>query len=242
MEASKTTTDNKKSQVQKISDTSYNLMKDSQIYLMNITYNDQNLNINVKRLLGTSSYEAVYTFDDIKQASKFFLNFDDCKEAHHELTQKFNDQSVEFTEEVDMFTLKFEFTVGTRKSEAVLKIKKRTEENLEGIVDEMGKSIITNSESIKELKMENTELKEMIYKLQGMMDSLQEEFKILKKNGMIGIEYSQILEREEIEQMKKWVDHTNYNKVNFKLLYRATEHGKGAKDFHSRCDNKVRKS
>jgi hypothetical protein len=57
---------------------------------------------------------------------------------------------------------------------------------------------------------------------------------------MKGIEYSEILDKEEIEQIKKWVDPTDYNNVYFKLLYRATEHGKEANDFHRRCDNMVR--
>jgi hypothetical protein len=203
METSNPSSDNKKSKVQKISETSYNLMKDSQTYQMKITCNDNYFNINVKKLLGTSSYEAVYRSEDL-QGTAFFLPFADLKDIHHELILKLNDQSVEFTEEVDQFTLKFDYTVGSKKSEAVMKIKKKTEENIEGIVDEMGRSIIGN------LKMENPE-----------------------------IEYSQILVREEIDQMKKWIDPTNYNKLYFKLLYRATEHGKAAKDFHSKCDNNV---
>ncbi len=110
------------------------------------------------------------------------------------------------------------------------------EENLEGIVGEMGKSIIGNSESIEKIKLETAE---KFARLEKMILSLQSELKLLKKNGGEAIEYSQILQVDEIEQIKKWVDPTNYNKVYFKLLYRATEHGKAAKDFHSRCDNKV---
>ena len=59
------------------------------------------------------------------------------------------------------------------------------------------------------------------------------------KNSKIVNKYWKLGEEDEIELIKKWIDSTNYNKVSFKLLYRATEHGKLAAFFHSRCDNKV---
>jgi len=93
---------------------------------------------------------------------------------------------------------------------------------------------INAKNEVKFAKLEDTNTK-----LQEMINSLHEEFKILKKNDINLIESSHIVKEEEIEQIKKWVDPLNYKKVYFKLLYRASEHGKTAKDFHSRCDNKV---
>ncbi len=55
-----------------------------------------------------------------------------------------------------------------------------------------------------------------------------------------GLKNSKIVNIGEVELIKKWIDLANFNKVSFKLLYRATEHGKSAFEFHSRCDNKVR--
>lgn len=268
MEANNTITENKNSQVQKISDTNYILIKDSQTYQMNITWNENNLNINVKRVLGTKTYETVFTIEDLHLAAKFFSHFEDLKDIHHEIIQKLNDQSLEFSEEVDFFTFKFEFPLGTKKTDAVLKIKKRTEQNIEGIVDEIGKNINDNSELIKDLKVKsiqqidkivnleeknsnnevklaileekNNKLEEILSKRQEIIASLLEELRILKKNGMNLIESSQIVKEEEVDLIKKWIDPTNYNKVYFKLLYRATEHGKSAKEFHSRCDYKVK--
>ena len=191
MDSNNTPSENKKSQVQKISETSYHLMKDSQTYLMNITYNDQNLNINVKRSF--FACEANYTLADLHAVENFFAKYDSLRDIFEELTIKFDAQSVEFNEEVGQFTLKFEFIVG-----------------LDDVTFEEVKSAFVLT--LKKIPAENLE----------------------------GLEQSRIIKTDEVEQIQNWIGGVDYNKVSFKLLYRATEHGTSHSDFHSRCDNKVR--
>ena len=84
--------------------------------------------------------------------------------------------------------------------------------------------------------------------MEGLINSTPEEKEIinaqengtsLQGNSVDELKNSKIVKNDEIELIKKWIDSTD-NKVYFKLLYRATEHGKHVDDFHRRCDNQVR--
>jgi hypothetical protein len=243
METINNASDNNNSQVKKISENIFVLMRGSQTYVLNITYNDQILNINVKRSF--FGYEANYTLGELHAIENFFSKYDSLKDIFEELTIKLDAQSVEFNEEVGQFTLRFEFIVGLNddtfeevKSAFVLTLKKIPAKNMDELVDLMGKIIIGNNESIKELKHQTMEKfakqEETISNLNKQC--LMYEVVYLNPNQL---EQSRIVKTDEVEQMKTWIGETKYNRVYFKLLYRATEHGVGARDFHYRCDNKV---
>ena len=116
-------------------------------------------------------------------------------------------------------------------------------------------------DTIKELQGKLSTSEEKLEQFQEIIISQDKKIEILEKNtkneeekfiirqeNIITVQddflddelkNSKIVINEENELIKKWIDVTKYNKVFFKLLYRASEHGKSAKNFHSRCDGKV---
>jgi hypothetical protein len=331
-------------QIQKTSNTTFTLIKNSFSYLLSFKFKTQTININVKRIMSTSIYEGLFSIDDLKAYGRVFNLYDNLGEIYQELLQKLNEEKVEFNEEEDKFILKFDFQFESKKMEAVLKLNKSNQGDLVKVIDEMGEVIRNNTDLIKELqakiaKLEersveagnNSDIKELqakfgsvevssksdvkelqakiaiqeqriidmdkvllkntdiIKELQAKIGSVEvssksdvkelkekqdqrffEMDKVILKNTEIikelqdkiskyeeknaskyeeksitqeiisndGLEYSKILKNENIQLIKKWIDEKNFTSIQFKLLYRGTEHGKEGKDFHSRCDNK----
>jgi hypothetical protein len=230
MEGNTTTNQENKCQVQKTSDTTFTLIKNSLSYLLTSKVKTQTIDINVKKVMGTSNYEGIFTFDDLKATGKVFNCYENLDEIHQDLLKKLNEEKVEFNEEEDKFTLKFDFSFESRKKEVVLKLNKSTEGDLGKVIEEMGEAILTSTEYIKELQANNAKHEEKIAKLEEYIKDVHPSFK--------GLEYSKIVKKEDIELIKKWIDEKNITSIHFKLLYRGTQHGKEGKDFHSRCDNK----
>ena len=215
METINNASDNNNSQVKKISENIFVLMRGSQTYVLNITYNDQILNINVKRSF--FGYEANYTLGELHAIENFFSKYDSLKDIFEELTIKLDAQSVEFNEEVGQFTLRFEFIVGLNddtfeevKSAFVLTLKKIPTENLEGQVDLMGKFILGNSESIKELKLE---FMEKFAKQEEIISNLVKQLLMYEVTFLNPrqLEQSRIVKTDEVEQIQKWIGGVDYN-------------------------------
>jgi hypothetical protein len=252
MEGNTTSNQDNKCQIQKTSDTTFTLIKNSVTYLLTFKVKTQTIDINVKRLLATSNFEGIFTFDDLKALSKVFNFMENLEEIYQDLLQKLNDENVEFNEDGDNFNLKFEFQFQNKKMEAVLKLNKTTEGDFGKVIEEMGEAILNSTDLIKELQgkivtlqEKNAEQDEKIVTLQKKnakqdekIATLENNIKNLKIYSIRTLEYSKIVKKVDIELIQKWIDEKNPTSIQFKLLYRATQHGKETKDFHSRCDNK----
>lgn len=262
--------------------TNFTLIKDSKTYNLIVKNKSKTIDINVRRVMVSTSYEGIFTFEDFWSTSKAFYFYEKLEDIHKVLVQKIHENNVEFGEVEDKFHLKFTFCFETEKKQAVLQLNKANEGNFSKLVEDLCKTVISNSETLKEIqskqkddnlrdenqKQVNKNYEEVLSKHNEKFEKLQElisiqskkienlekkkeeEEKLIKsqenlissyENELDGLKYSKIVKNKDIELVKKWIDSTNYNKVHFKLLYRATEHGKKAKDFHPRCDEKVNK-
>jgi hypothetical protein len=234
--------------------THFTLTKGSRTYNLILIIGAKAIDIKVRRVTRRENYEGKFSLNNLWDISDVFYMFHTLEDAHKDLVQKITEERVDFDEDKDRLNLLFTFNVNSANIDAVLQLNKGKDENVSLQVDELCETFLSNYEAIKgfqktvsaqEKKIEKYEKTisaqgKDLEELHVIISSLQLELKLLKENGMKGLAYSQILEEEEIQQIKKWVDPTNYNKVHFKLLYRATEHGIGVNDFHRRCDNKVR--
>jgi hypothetical protein len=221
------------------------------------------IDINVRRVMESANYEGKFTLEDLKETADIFFLYRKLEDVYKVLVQKINEKNVEFEEDEEGFNLKFTFCLDCEKIQAVLKLNKVKEENLSKLVEDLCKTFLSNSETIKELKEIITAQDKKLEKFQEIITNQSKKIEILEKNmkkeeeksiksqenvisiqdnSLDDLKNSNIVKNEEIEVIKKWIDSSNYNKVCFKLLYRATQHGKAAKDFHSRCDKKVGKN
>jgi uncharacterized coiled-coil protein SlyX len=244
MEGHTSTNQENKFKIQKTSDFTFTLIKNSVTYLLTFKLKTQTLDIIVKRVMGFSNYEGIFTLDGLKALERVFYFYENLGEIYQDLLKKLDEEKVEFIEEEDKFNLKFDFSFESRKMQAVLKLNKINEGDLGKAIEDMGEVILNYSEFIKELheKIANQNNKiayqdEKISKQDEKIAILEENIKVLY-NSFKGLQFSKIVKKEDIELIKKWIDEDNFNKVDFKLLYRATLHGKEAKDFHRRCDKK----
>jgi hypothetical protein len=237
MEGNTTSNQDNKCQIQKTSDTTFTLIKNSVTYLLTFKVKTQTIDINVKRLLATSNFEGIFTYDDLKALGRVFNFYENLEEIYQDLLQKLNEENVEFNEEGDNFNLKFEFQFQSKKMEVVLKLNKTTEGDFGKVIEEMGEAILNSTDLIKELQGKNAILEEKNAKQDKKIATLENNIKIIF-NSFVGLQDSQIVKKEDIELILNWIDEKNPTSIHFKLLYRGTQHGKENKDFHSRCDNK----
>lgn len=223
-----------KIQIIKNSNANFTLIKDSISYTLFFEINTQVIDFNVRKKGGACYYEGLFSFEDLKKAAKVFQCFDGLEDIYHTLEDKLleNNDLVEFFEADEKFFFKFCFPFHSKTIEAVLKLNKWSNIDLMKLIDDTSKYILRNAEEIKQLK-------EKIVNHDEIIRQHEDVFKCLLKLKLSeGIEGSKILKKEDIELIKKWIDEKNSEKINFKLLWRATEHGKSAKEFHSRCDEK----
>jgi hypothetical protein len=265
----------------------FSFSKGSMNYNLIIKSKPKTIDINVRRVMGSANYEGIFTLEDLKETAHVFYFYKKLEEIYIVLVQKLNETNVDFEFEEDKVNLKFTFSVDSQKMHAILQLNKGTEENLPRIVDDVCKTVLANSEAIRELQGKHKDgnlpegnpiqlnyadlisaldkkYQEIIAnqenKFQKIISALGNKIEILEKNmknqeeeiiniqeNVISIQdnpadelkNSKIVKNVERNLIKKWIDSTNNNKVSFKLLYRATEHGKLNKDFHTRCDCKV---
>jgi hypothetical protein len=187
--------------------------------------------------MGTSNYEGIFTLDDLKALDRVFYFYDNLGEIYQDLLQILAEEKVEINEEEDKFNIKFEFQFRSKKMQAVLKLNRSNEGDLGKAIEDMGEVILNNTEFIKELQQQIAKQDEKIAKQDEKIAMFEDNIKVIY-NSLKGLQFSKIVKKEDIELIQKWIDEDNFKKVDFKLLYRATLHGKEAKDFHRRCDKK----
>jgi hypothetical protein len=176
-------------------------------------------------LFSPSIYEGIFTVDDFLAIGRVFYSYENLQEIYQSLIEKLTEEKVDILEEDNKFILKFDISLDSKKKEVALKLNKNSDSDLSKIIDEMSRTILYQSESLKESNLKIAKLEERVAAIEK------------KKKGK-DLDDSKIVRKEEIEMIKKWIDNSNFKKLNFKLLFRASKHGKSSSSFHSKCDGK----
>lgn len=150
--------------------------------------------MNVRRLMGVSNYEGIFTYEDLKDISRAFYFFDNLEEIHLELIKKLTEEKIEFfelnEEEGQNFLIKFDFRINFKIMDAFIKLNKSNNSDtcISKVVDDMGIILVCNSNSLQVLhtKLENNE------------KSIEDfENKFAKQEECIRSQQNQIIKYEE---------------------------------------------
>jgi hypothetical protein len=194
----------------------FTIIKDKLTYMLTVKMKEKTIDLFAKVLLSPNSYEGIYTYDDFLEIGKVFYSFESLEEIYLMLIDKLNENKIDVIDEDDVILLKFDVSIDSKKREIILKLNKNPETNLAAALDDMSKVVLKMSDNIK--------------KLEEKFDSYKAKSKSLKK--------SVIISKHDIGLIKNWIDEKNYEKLKFKLLFRASKHGRTSNEFHNRCDNK----
>ncbi len=208
--------------VSKISDSNYSIGKNSFRYLIKLNLKEKTLEFYARRNFAPNHFEGIYTLDDFYSASKSFYFYDNLKDICQMIKLKLENQEIDMQEEQDTFILKIEISIDSLKRQINLILKKNPDFNVNSVIEDLSKNMVLLTEK-------NLQLEERIEKLEKLLDKSE------KKNS---IENSKIVKVEDIPIIKKWIDEQQPDEVEFRLLYRSSIHGKMAKDFHQKCDNR----
>lgn len=229
--------------------------KDSLEYSLIVENKSETIDFQIFNLTQKSSYKNEFILNDLIEIAQVFTIYNNLKEIFEDLCKKLAEEDFEFFEDHYKFGLKFNFKCDFRSLDALIHLLKVNEidkdlvnskvnydENFIKRLEEKLKIFEEKSEdqgkTLKLYDQKFAQLLDNISRLEEKISQHEDSLKITKKLDDNRIENSKIILEEDIQLIKKWIDESNYNKIYFKLLYRGTENGKGAQDFHSRCDNK----
>jgi len=214
-----------KCHVQKTSNTNFNLSKNSLSYLLSINIVGDSININSKLLFSPTHYEGIFTIDDLLLISRVFYSYENLQEIYQSLIDKLTEEKVDICEEDKKFLLKFDISLDSKKKDIALVLNKNSESDLSKVIDEISRTVLYQAELLKVSNLKISNLEERILALE-------------KKKMCKDLDNSKIVKKEEIPMIKKWIDSSNFQNIKFKLIFRASKHGKSYSSFHFKCDGK----
>ena len=181
-------------------------------------------------------YEAEFTIEKIKE-NKAFIIYDTIEEILAELVPLTEEKKVHIIEEeLNLIKVKFDLPLQKYKNlDFILNEKKKSNEEK---IDDLYNIIIGQNKEIKNLKLNLDNIKNDIKNLENNLNQLKKgkEIKIYPESNIIK-------SNEEIDFILNRLKNSNKRLINktifLKLLFKATNDGQNASDFHNKCDGKV---
>ena len=199
--------------------------------------------------------------NDFQNLSKGFKMCDSIDEIYEVIQQIFETKKVYVKREKSSNTINLILKIsllGGNEQEIKFELKQKNY-NINEINIELCNKVNSLEKEIKEIKKENSFLKEKIEKLNELMNIQNKQIEELKKwktsfdidiekihlkkkddEFMKTINSKIFKEKKEIDFLEKRLKSEPILKnktIIFKLLYRATEDGNSAESFHKKCDN-----
>jgi DNA repair exonuclease SbcCD ATPase subunit len=204
-------------------------------------------------------YESKMKFEELKKFDKIFRACDDMEDSLKSMIAIFksgNNSIKEITNDKLTLSINIRQLDGTFKTTSLDLFRRNQDKdtlvnNLCEQISQYNRNIDTLKDEMNKIKMENNNLKDEITNLKNLhskeIKELREKIEIIQnQNNKRNKLDSNIVKRKKdinfiIERLKKVnLEDSNLDpeKINFEfnLLYRATEDGDSANDFHSRCD------
>ena len=242
----------------------YKLILDNKTFLIKLTLSSDILfEINELEKIMVDFYSKSFSLEDLIQLSRGFRvceNIGDAFDILDEILEgkkakikNINENSITLIinvslpggrlQEVELDLNKKEMDKNTLIDNLVKKVNKLEEENaeiknkLEEVNTQLKTKVNKLEEENKELKNEIKEINEKQKKYEILFE---DEIKYKQIIQNIGVDSKIIKNKDEIKFLldRLKIDFPNQNKINFKLLYRATKDGDNNISFHNKVDNK----
>jgi hypothetical protein len=121
-------------------------------YKVDTAFNEDTIDIKVKRQFSPFNFEASFTLEDLQKMEKIFYMYDTLEAAYHMIRSKLNTKKADIVEDNDSLTLKLIMEIDKNEKTISLAISKNSENNLELVVNDMSVTIQELIEKVKRLE------------------------------------------------------------------------------------------
>ena len=217
----------------------YKLILDNKTFLIKLTLSSDILfEINELEKIMAVFYSKSFSLEDLIQLSRGFRVCENIGDAFDILDEILEGKKAKIKNiNENSITLIINVSLpGGRLQEVELDLNKK-EMDKNTLIDNLVKKVNKLEEENKELKNEIKEINEKQKKFEILFE---DEIKYKQIIQNIGVDSKIIKNKDEtkflLDRLK--INFPNQNKINFKLLYRATKDGDNYISFHNKVDNK----
>ena len=179
---------------------------------------------NTKNAIPQKNYKKIYSLENV-QTNKYFLICETINEIYDEILNQIsqNETGVKINEKMNNIILTIQ--LNTKKIKECSFEIDEVANNTNGQISELYTIVNQLTNEVKTLKEKNKEL-------EGRLEEMEKIFLIPYKE-----ELEEKQRKEDLNKIRKWVDHKIGEEVYFDLLYKKSRDGSSTKDFHKHCDN-----
>jgi len=198
-------------------------------FLISLSYNTEEIIFYLKNTLPFhyDQFESKYNFTELKHINQFFAQFQNMDNIAALYSKLLKNQKIKISESQNEITLSFANIMEDMITLSIKKKEFRGDEKYNKL-SEIVNSLINE---VKELKDENSKMKEQLNELIKFKNETEEKEKYHNlKNSSI------ITDRDKMKMISDWIKPNT--KIIYNQIYKATRDGGTGPIFHSYCDNK----
>ena len=205
-------------------------------FLISLSYNTEEIIFYLKNTLPFhyDQFESKYNFTELKHISQFFAQFQNMDNIATLYSKLLKNQKIKISENQNEITLSFANIMEDMITLSIKKKEFRGDEKYNKL-SEIVNSLINE---VKELKAENSKMKEQLNELIKFKNETEEKRKKKKeKEKYHNLKNSSIItDRDKMKMISDWIKPNT--KIIYNQIYKATRDGGTGPIFHSYCDNK----
>ncbi len=202
-------------------------------FLISLSYNTEEIIFYLKNTLPFhyDQFESKYNFTELKHINQFFAQFQNMDNIAALYSKLLKNQKIKISESQNEITLSFANIMEDMITLSIKKKEFRGDEKYNKL-SEIVNSLINE---VKELKDENSKMKEQLNELIKFKNETEEKKK--EKEKYHNLKNSSIItDRDKMKMISDWI--MPYTKIIYNQIYKATRDGGTGQTFHAHCDNK----
>jgi len=200
-------------------------------FLISLSYNTEEIIFYLKNTLPFhyDQFESKYNFTELKHINQFFAQFQNIDNIAALYSKLLKNQKIKISENQNEITLSFANIMEDMITLSIKKKEFRGDEKYNKL-SEIVNSLINE---VKELKDENSKMKEQLNELIKFKNETEEK----EKEKYRGLKNSSIItDRDKMKMISDWIKPNT--KIIYNQIYKATRDGGTGQTFHAHCDNK----
>ena len=207
-------------------------------FLISLSYNTEEIIFYLKNTLPFhyDQFESKYNFTELKHINQFFAQFQNMDNIAALYSKLLKNQKIKISENQNEITLSFANIMEDMITLSIKKKEFRGDEKYNKL-SEIVNSLINE---VKELKDENSKMKEQLNELIKFKNETEEKRKKKKekeKEKYHNLKNSSIItDRDKMKMISDWIKPNT--KIIYNQIYKATRDGGTGQTFHAHCDNK----
>ena len=204
-------------------------------FLISLSYNTEEIIFYLKNTLPFhyDQFESKYNFTELKHINQFFAQFQNMDNIAALYSKLLKNQKIKISENQNEITLSFANIMEDMITLSIKKKEFRGDEKYNKL-SEIVNSLINE---VKELKDENSKMKEQLNELIKFKNETEEKKKEKEKEKYHNLKNSSIItDRDKMKMISDWIKPNT--KIIYNQIYKATRDGGTGQTFHAHCDYK----